>query len=186
LVTDSPPAQEHLEIAEHASHAAAEGGLRAAVVPLSIAVMAVIAATFGSLETTNSATAIIARSDAAIRQGEATDLWGYFQADSIKKSMFEIAVRQTQVDIPGLKAKADDYASREADLQTRAKAKEQEVLRQVAISETAMERHHRLAYATNIVHLAIAIASISIVVRRRWLWYGSLACLVIGMVIGFT
>jgi hypothetical protein len=185
-VTDNPPAQEHLETTENAAHAAAEGGLRAAVIPLSIAVMAVIAATFGTLETATSATAVLARSDAAIRQGEATDLWGYFQANSIKKNMFEIASKQAQVDAPGLKAKADDYASREADLQTRAKAKEQEVLRQVAISENAMEHHHRLAYATNIVHLAIAIASISIVVRRRWLWYGSLACLVIGMAIGFT
>ena len=60
---------------------------------------------------------------------------------------------------------------------------EEPVSRQVAISEVAMEHHHRLAYATNIVHLAIAIASISIVVRRRWLWYGSLACLVVGLLL---
>jgi Domain of unknown function (DUF4337) len=49
-----------------------------------------------------------------------------------------------------------------------------------------MERHHRLTYATNIVHLAIAIASISILVRRRWLWFGSLACLAASIIVGVT
>jgi hypothetical protein len=46
-----------------------------------------------------------------------------------------------------------------------------------------MERHHQLTYATSIVQLAIALASISIVIRRRWLWCGSLACLAAGIVV---
>jgi hypothetical protein len=53
------------------------------------------------------------------------------------------------------------------------------VVRQVAISEAAMERH-----ASNTIHLAIAIASISILARRRWLCFGSLACLAAGIVVG--
>jgi hypothetical protein len=46
-----------------------------------------------------------------------------------------------------------------------------------------MERHHQLTHATSIVQLAIALASISIVIRRRWLWYGSLGCLAAGIVV---
>ena len=46
-----------------------------------------------------------------------------------------------------------------------------------------MEQHHRLTYATSIVQVAIAPASISIVIRRRWLWYGSLACLAAAIVV---
>ena len=153
-MTDSLPAHEHLETAEQIAHSLAEGGVKSAIIPLSIAVMAVIAAAFGSLETTAVSSQI-----AAATPGANTDQ---------------------------LNAHAKKFESQEADLQSRAKAKEDEVARQVAISEAALEHHHRLAYATNIVHLAIAIASISILVRRRWLWFGSLACLAASIVIGLT
>ena len=187
-MSDTPDAHEHLEHAESAAHAAREGGLAAAMIPLSITVMAVLAAVFGSLETTSSSTAIVARSDAAIRQGEASDLWGFYQARSIKKNMYEVAADQspTSEKATALRAKAEQYASEEADLQKQARAKEDEVRHQEAISEAAMERHHHLAIATNIVHLAIALASISIVMRRRWLWYGSLIVMVAGVAAAFV
>jgi hypothetical protein len=47
-----------------------------------------------------------------------------------------------------------------------------------------MERHHQLTYATSIIHLAIAIASISILLRQRLLWVASLVCLAAGVVVG--
>ena len=185
-MTDSPPAHEHLETAEQIAHSLAEGGVQSAIIPLSIAVMAVVAAAFGSLETTAVSSAVVARSDASIRQGEATDLWGYLQAASLKKHMYQIAAATPGANTDQLNAHAKKFENQEADLQTRAKAKEDEAARQVAISEAALEHHHRLTYATNIVHLAIAIASISILVRRRWLWFGSLACLAASIVIGLT
>ncbi len=184
-MSESSDLQEHLEHAEHVAHAAREGGLSAAAIPLSITAMAVIAAIFGSLETTAASKAVFARSDAAVRQGEASDLWGFFQARSIKKNMYEIAALQAVAGTaPDLKSKAEQYAAEEADLQAKAKAKEDEVRQQEVISETAMERHHHLTIATNIVHLAIALASVSMMMRRRWLWYGALATVVVGCVVG--
>ena len=97
-MSDIPPASEHLEKVEHAVHAAREGGLNAALVPLSITVMAVVAAVFGSLETTAASEAVLARSNAAVRQGEASDQWGFYQARSIKKNMYEIAAAQAGQD----------------------------------------------------------------------------------------
>lgn len=182
-MTDVAPASEHLETAEHAAHAASEGGLRAAIVPLSIAVMAVVAGGLGSLETTASSSAIIARSDASIRRNEATDLWSEYQAESLKKHLYDIAAGQNAADSAALKAEAKKYADAETKLQAEAKAKEQETADEVATSERSMERHHRLSYAVSIVQLAIALASISIVIRRRWLWYGSLACLAAGLIV---
>ena len=184
-MSETSDLQEHLEHAEHVAHAAREGGFSAAVIPLSITAMAVIAAVFGSLETTAASTAVFARSDAAVRQGEASDLWGFFQARSIKKNMYEIAAQQASGDAAAaLTSKAEQYSAEEADLQTKAKSKEDEVRQQELISEASMERHHHLTIATNIVHLAIALASISMVMRRRWLWYGALATVVVGCVVG--
>ena len=180
-MTEITPAHEHLEHAEHAEHAAHEGGLRAAIVPLSIAVMAVAAGVLGILEGTASADAIIARGDAAIHRNEATDLWSEFQAESLKKHIYGIAAGQGGANADSFKAQAAKYAAQEKDLSEKAKAKEKETEDQIALSEKAMEKHHRLSYATGTVQLAIALASISIVVRRRWLWYVSLVCLVAGL-----
>jgi hypothetical protein len=138
------------------------------------------------LETTAVSTAVLARSDAPIRQGEATDLWGYFQTASLKKHMYQIAAAAPGANTDESNVQVKLYQSQEADLQAKAKAKEDEVSHLVTTSEAALEHHHRLTYATNIVHLAIAIASISILVRRRWLWFGSLVCLGASIVVGLT
>jgi hypothetical protein len=180
-MTEITPAHEHLEHAEVAEHAAHEGGLRAALVPLSIAVMAVAAGVLGILEGTASANAIIARSDAAIRRNEATDIWSQFQAESLKKHIYGIAAGQPGPNADSLKAQSDKYGGQEKDLSEKAKAKEKETEDQIALSEKEMEKHHRFSYATGTVQLAIALASISIVIRRRWFWYVSLACFVAGV-----
>ncbi len=185
-MSETPPAHEQLETAEHAAHAASEGGLRAAIIPLSIAVMAVVAGALGGLESTASSEAIIARSDASIRRNEASDLWSQYQAESLKKHLYAIAAAQPGGDSASFKSKSSAYAAEEGTLQAQAKAKEKDTADAVAESEKAMERHHRLTYATSIVQLAIALASISIVIRRRWLWYGSLACLAAAIVVAAT
>jgi len=144
-MTEITPAHEHLEHVEQAEHAAHEGGLRAAIVPLSIAVMAVAAGVLGILEGTASASAIIARSDAAIRRNEATDIWSQFQAESLKKHIYGIAAGQGGANADSFKAQADKYGAQQQDLMDKAKAKEKETEDQIAVSEREMERHHRLS-----------------------------------------
>jgi hypothetical protein len=123
-MSEIPPAHENLETAEHAAQAATEGGLRAAIVPLSIAVMAVVAGALGGLESTAASDAIIARSDASIRRNEASDLWSHYQAESLKKHIYAIAAGQPGADSVALKAQSDGFAKQETSLQAQAKAKE--------------------------------------------------------------
>jgi hypothetical protein len=100
--------------------------------------------------------------------------------------MYEIAAAQVDSEAAkALKAEADHYALEEVDIQTNARAKEEEVRKQEEISEAAMERQYSLAIATNIIHLAIALASISIVMRRRWLWFGSIGVMALGFAAAF-
>jgi len=183
-MSDVPNPHEHVESAQHVAEAHTHAGANAALVPLSIAIMAVIAAVLGGLETTWSSHAVLARSSAAVRQGEASDLWAFFQARSIKKNMYEIAASQAGAGGAPLAAKADQYAAQEADLEKQSRAKEEQVKEAEKESDEAMERHHRLTFGVNIVHLAIALASISILMRRRWLWVASLAVVGCGVVVG--
>jgi len=100
--------------------------------------------------------------------------------------MYEIAAAQAGGNGSALAAKAEQYAAQEADLEKQARAKEVEVREAETRSDEAMERHHRLTLATSIIHLAIALASISILMRRRWLWVGSLLVVAAGVVVGVT
>ena len=80
---------EHLEHREHAEHAAHSGEPLIIKVSVTIAILAVVAATVGSLETIESGAALSKKSESAIVQNRATDQWSYFQAQSIKKNMFD-------------------------------------------------------------------------------------------------
>jgi hypothetical protein len=179
-MSDIPDAHEHLERAESFAHAGDNP-----IVPLTIAGMAVVAAILGSLESAAAARAIVARSSAAILQGEATDTWSFYQATSIKKNLYELFAETPGTPDPeALRTKAKKYDSDQGGIEQRARGQENAVKTQEDLSDQAMEQHHHLILATNAVHLAIALASVSMLMSRRWLFRGSLAALVAGIAIG--
>ena len=96
------PALEAHEHAEHAEHAAHERDPFIAKVSITVAVLAVMAAAAGSLETVEGGRAITESSEAVLAQDKATDSWNEYQADSLKRHMYEIA------SVAG-SAKAEEY-----------------------------------------------------------------------------
>ena len=87
----SDPALEAHEHAEHAEHAAHEKDPFISRVSITIAVLAVMAAAAGSLETVEGGRAITQSSEAVLAQDMATDSWNEYQADSLKRHMYDIA-----------------------------------------------------------------------------------------------
>ena len=169
---DSPT--EHLEHAEHAEHAAHSGDPFLAKVSVTIAILAVIAATVGSFETVESGQAITDKNESVLLQNKATDTWGFFQAQSIKKNMYDLAAA-AQTD-PTRQAdyvkKARGYESDSSEVKTRAEDLEKERDAKLEESIAHERRHHTLTAAVTLVHVSIAIATIAIIMRgRRWPWY---------------
>jgi len=78
---------EHTEHAMHAKHESEGGNKFIGTVAMSIAVLAVVAATVGSLETLEDGDAISAKNEAVLLQNKATDSWNFYQAKSIKLSI---------------------------------------------------------------------------------------------------
>jgi hypothetical protein len=78
------PALEAHEHAEHAEEAAHERDPFISQVSITIALLAVIAAITGSLETVEDGSAIIAAQEAVLSQDQATDQWSYYQAKGVK------------------------------------------------------------------------------------------------------
>jgi hypothetical protein len=174
-VSDSPleelEAHEHVEHAEHAAH---EDDPLISQVTLTIAVLAVLAAVAASLETTEGDKAIVGKNEAVLEQNRATDAWNLYEAKSLKKNLYEIAA-----DTPGPKAAAyaKTASKNNADQAgVQAQAKSFEAARDDRDKEAQVHelRHGWLTIGSTLLHMAIAIATLSIILRKRWPWITSI------------
>ena len=168
------PALEAHEHAEHAEHAAHARDPFVAKVSITVAILAVMAATAGSLETVEGGRAITESSEAVLAQDKATDRWNEYQADSLKRHMYEIASATGG-------AKAQDYAKeigkdREGQAQAREKAEEAEKDRDARLRESATheQRHHWLTGSATLIEIGIALSTVAIITRRRTFWYSAM------------
>src|SRR5579863_5714640 len=128
----SDPALEAHEHAEHAEHAAHEKDPFISRVSITIAVLAVMAAAAGSLETVEGGRAITESSEAVLAQDKATDAWNEYQADSLKRHMYDIAAENGLAHYRG-----ESAAERTAQDRVRAKADEAENERDAKTAESA-------------------------------------------------
>jgi len=165
-------AHEHAEHAEHASHAHDPFISR---VSITIAVLAVLAATAGSLETVEAGGAITSASEAVLAQDKATDAWGEYQADSLKKHVYGIAAGGGGPHAVEYQATAKEQVAKQSEVRKQAQEDEAERDALMAQSRAHEHRHHWLTAAATLLEIAIAICTVAIVTRRRAFWLGSLA-----------
>jgi hypothetical protein len=178
-MTDSPT--EPFEHREHAEHVAHSGDPFLVQVSITIALLAVVAATLGSLETIETAATIGDKNAAVLIQNKATDTWNFYQAKSIKKKMFEIAAAGGGPSAEGFKAEAQRYGADEKELFDKGQGLERDTDAKLHDSERHEHRHHLLTVAVTFLHVAIAVATISIIMRgQRWPWRASIALGVAG------
>jgi hypothetical protein len=177
------PALEAHEHAEHAEHAAHEKNPFVSSVSITIALLAVMAAAAGSLETVEGGRAITESSEAVLAQDKATDNWNEYQADSLKRHMYEIA------SAPG-GAAVQSYVEeikkdRESQAKAREKAAQSEKDRDTRLSESAMheERHHWLTGAATLIEIGIALSTVAIITGRRAFWYTAIGLGLTGAVL---
>jgi hypothetical protein len=167
---------EHLqdEISEKASEKMREERERWTLyVALSTAVMAVLAALAGLLSGDHANEALIA-------QIKSSDQWNYYQSKSIKS---EIAIYTGKImkALPAVPGSVDDssaMAKYEKDRGSIRKTAEEDE----AESAAHLKRHETLSKAVTIFQIAIAISAISILTRRKLLWYCALVLTAAGSV----
>jgi hypothetical protein len=173
-------AREHLEHAEHAAHA---NDPFISLVSISIAVLAVLAAVTSSLETFESASAIIAANRAVLLQDQATDQWSFFEAKSLKKNIYAIAADGGGAHVADYLKKAKSEGEGGDAAQADAKKLEDAREQQIKLSEVHEGRHHRLTIGATLLEMGIALSTIAIVTKKRWPWFTSLGLGGIGAVI---
>jgi hypothetical protein len=175
---------ENFEHVEHAEHVAHLGDAFLTQVSITIAILAVVAATVGSLETIETAAAIGNKNDAVFLQNKATDNWSFFQAKSIKKTNYEIAAAANPALAEEFKAQSKRYEKEGEEIQAKGKELDHQVDEKLETSEHHEHRHHILTIGVTLLHISIAIATIAIITRgKKWPWYSAVAMGAAGTVI---
>ncbi len=166
---------ESFEHAEHAEHVAHLGDRTLTLVSVTIAILAVFAATVGSLETLETAAAFGNKNHAVLMQSKASDSWAFFQAKSVKQALYAVAAEQGGAKAQEFTEKARRYDDEQKEISKEAKSFEAESEAALAGSETHERRHHILTIAVTMLHVAIAVATIAIIMRGQlWPWRASI------------
>jgi hypothetical protein len=182
---DSPfEEMEAHEHAEHASHAAHENSPLISQVTMTIAVMAVIAAIGASLETTEGDKTIVAKNEAVLLQNQATDQWNEYEAKSLKKNLYAIAADEAGPKAATYAKISAQNADDQKPLMAKAKSLEEARDKKSEEAEVHEKRHGRLTLASTLLHMAIAIATLAIILRQRWPWFSALGLTVVGLGLG--
>ena len=163
---------EHHEHAEHAEHAAHSGDPFIIRVSVTIAILAVIAAGISSLENVEAAGALARLSEANLSQNKATDTWSYYQAQRIKKTIYDVLALQAPEKANEAAQQSKRYDEESKKLESEARKLETEVDGAEEESRVREHRHHRLTLAATFLHVGIAVSTIAIIARgQRWPWY---------------
>lgn len=109
--------------------------------------------------------------EAMIEQIQASDTWGYYQAKSIKSSVLvgrmEVLKALGKESTPDDEAKLEKYKKEQEELTEKAKEKETSSGKHLGV-------HQIFARAVTMFQVAIAIAAVSVLTRRRRFWLVSL------------
>lgn len=176
----------HDHAVEHAAHGDHGKGDKFAS---RIAVMTAILATIGSLfsyqggATQNES--MLFKNAAAIKKTEASNHWNFYQAKSNKQNLAELSVVLTDGEKKArYQQEVERYKVEKAEIKVQAEKLEAEVIGFEKQSDEALHQHHRWAQATTAIQIAIAMAAISMLTRRRWLNHLTMAAAGGGTVLG--
>jgi hypothetical protein len=123
--------------------------------------------------------------NAAIKKTEASNQWNYFQAKSTKQSLAELARDLAPEDKKAAYlAKVERYEKEKAEIKAVADKLEADGAQWDKQSDEQMHQHHRWAQATTVLQVAIAMAAIALLTRKKWLEYAMFAAGATGIVIG--
>jgi hypothetical protein len=163
---------------EHAAHG---GDSLASRVAVMTAILSTVGAVFAYQGGHAQSNAMMYKNEAVLRRTEASDQWAFYQAKSSKQHLAELAALIAPPEKrAAFEAEVERYKQEKKEIQAKAEALEAETKKFNELSEQSLHPHHRLAQATTLVQIAISIAAITVLTRKRWLFWASGSAATIG------
>ena len=168
---------------EHAAQHEPKG--LAGQLAVATAVIATVGAIFSYMGGATQANAGLYKNDSAIKKTEASNQWNYYQAKSSKQNLSELAIELAPESRKAFYAdEIKRYKAEKAEIKLAAEKLEAEAKAWDDKSGEQMHQHHRWAQATTALQVAIAMAAIALLTKRKWLEYGVFALSGIGVSLG--
>ncbi len=181
-------ALEHAAQGDHheEGHHGVGGGSLTSQIAVFTAIIATVGAMFAYMGGATQSNAGLYKNNAAIKKTEASNQWNYFQSKSTKQSLAEISRDLTTVEADKAKyqGKIDRYEKEKNEIKASAEKVEAESAEWDKKSDVELHQHHRWAQATTVLQVAIALAAIALLTKKKWLEYGMFGVAVFGVVIG--
>ncbi|MBI2311233.1 MAG: DUF4337 domain-containing protein [Betaproteobacteria bacterium] len=141
-----------------------------------VAIFTAILSTIGAIVSFQTAStqnqAMLSKNEAVLKKTEASDQWNYYQAKSTKGNLAELASRlATSPDkVEFYKKEVERYNLEKKDIQKAAESLEAKAKDANEKSERLLHPHHNLELAMMFIQIAISLASITVLTRKRWLF----------------
>jgi Na+/glutamate symporter len=166
---------------EHAAHG---GDSFSSKIAVTTAVLATVGALFGYMAGDSQNNSAMFKNNAAIKKTEASNQWNYYQAKSNKQNLAELAITLPGVDPEKYKAEVQRYKTEKEGIKKDAEKLEADSHDWDKKSDEQMHQHHRWAQAMTAEQIAISLAAITLLTRKKWLEYASYGVAGVGIALG--
>ena len=151
------------------------------------AVLATLGALFSYMAGATQANAILFKNEAAIKKTEAANQWSLFQSKGNKQNLSELGAQISDGSRKTLfETEAKRYEGEKVEIKATAETFEKASTDADAKSETQMHEHHRWAQATTALQIAIAMAAIALLTKRKWLEKAVFVMSGLGLIVGIV
>jgi Domain of unknown function (DUF4337) len=171
----------HDHAVEHASHSSDSFSGRIAV---TTAILATVGAMFGYQGGATQNDASLFKNNAAIKKTAASNQWNYYQSKSNKQNLAELAMVIPGVDVERYRAEVARYKQDKEKIKKDAEKLEAESADWDKKSDAALHQHHQWALATTAEQVAISLAAIVLLTRKRSLELACYGVAAVGIFLG--
>lgn len=116
--------------------------------------------------------AMLLKNEAVLKKAQASDQWNFYESKSNKGHLMELAADLSSEQKRGYYSdKIKKYEADKKEIKLRAEALEAESEKANRESEQRLHPHHKLAQAMTLIQIAISLASITVLTRKKWLFF---------------
>lgn len=158
----------HEHVLEHESH---DGNKMSQYVAIFTAILSTIGAVISYQGGATQNEAMLFKNEAVLKKAQASDQWNYYQAKAQKGHLMELAVDLAPKEKKEFYLQqVEKYNADKKKISADAEALDEASKKADEKSEELMHPHHKLALAMTLTQIAISLASITALTRRRWLF----------------
>ncbi len=175
---------EHVAHGGHGGHGDKRDSF-ASTIAVTTAILATVGALFSYMGGATQANAGLYKNNAAIKKTEASNQWNYYQAKSSKQNLYEVMLNVLPADKQATyQAEIERYKKEKGEIKGAAEKLEAEATSWDEKSESELHLHHRWAQATTALQIAIALAAIALLTRRKWVEVAMFLASGLGLILG--